>query len=630
MLKKITGILLSAILGMSLLTGCALFGYDNERDYKQVVATIASVTITDESSEENRLHPFVTEEKKIYKYELVSVLNQSGPTLIQNYGYTPEQAVEYLLDQLVTRTLILNEADAQIYFGNIVWGQNEENSVLQSVYTVIDSELASLRNTILEEHGEETSGVEDSQYATDETEASTTYPKQETEEVGPYDGLPHAELVALVVERTKGDLTDDPSKENDDYDEYFAKIDERSDYKLRSMLDTLDLQDVEPWEPDKLRYPGLYGTEEVRSLETEAMRRLVASLKENITEDYRIEEADRKAYLAEIAELEKIGSEKGVPYIYPELGKQKFIAYLIGDGYRENVKINLLEQHITDSVDVTDEEIQAEYDSMLAEQKTKYADIDSFRSDVSASGSDPILYYPNGDYYYVKHILVPFSDEQSAQLSAYTSGEGALLGSEAIRRFKENLGKNVKGYEHRDGEDYGLPKTIDDIYADISSTMAAVRGDLKAADRAFESLIYKYNTDTGIFGNETGYPVRAVFDSDTDEYDSTYMEEFSRAADELYRAGVEGAISKPVTTDYGVHILYLARIVPSVGMTVGLNDYLSYGEHTKIRDKIAEDRRNEKTNQMFSVWQNTKIGYYLTVRKVVTRNEDAYKSLYEA
>ena len=59
------------------------------------VASIKSVTITDESSEENKNNPFVTEKKDIYKYELVNMLNSSGQTMI-SYGYTLEQAVDYL------------------------------------------------------------------------------------------------------------------------------------------------------------------------------------------------------------------------------------------------------------------------------------------------------------------------------------------------------------------------------------------------------------------------------------------------------------------------------------------------------------------------------------------------------
>ena len=201
MRKKIISVFIAVILCISLFTGCSLFTYDTARDYKQIVATVKSVTITDESSEENKNNPFVTEEKKIYKYELVSMLNSTGQNLI-SYGYTLEQAVDYLVNNLVTRELILNEADAQIHFKNITWGQNEENQVLQGIYTTIDSQLASIRNDILTEHGEETADDSSSQEAEDNTE--TTYPVKENPEPGAYDSWAREELIAEVVARLKG------------------------------------------------------------------------------------------------------------------------------------------------------------------------------------------------------------------------------------------------------------------------------------------------------------------------------------------------------------------------------------------------------------------------------------------
>lgn len=63
---------------------------------------------------------------------------------------------------------------------------------------------------------------------------------------------------------------------------------------------------------------------------------------------------------------------------------------------------------------------------------------------------------------------------------------------------------------------------------------------------------------------------------------------------------------------------------------MGLNDYISYGEYTSVREKIEEERRTEKENQMFSVWQNQKIGYYLTVADAVETFEKAYKDLKES
>jgi parvulin-like peptidyl-prolyl isomerase len=107
------------------------------------------------------------------------------------------------------------------------------------------------------------------------------------------------------------------------------------------------------------------------------------------------------------------------------------------------------------------------------------------------------------------------------------------------------------------------------------------------------------------------------------------MEEFSVAAKELFEAGVEGAISQPAVTDYGVHILYLSRIIPSNGLTVGLNDYVSYGERETVYEKIEKTVREEKVNNVFNVWQNNKIGYYQTEAKVIVRNESAFADLKE-
>ena len=603
---------------LGLFTGCSLFKYDNERDYKQVVATVSSVTITDDSSEKNRNNPFVTEEKKIYKYELVSMLNSNGQTLISSYKMTLEQAVDYLVEQLVTRELVLNEADAQIHFGNITWGQNEDNQVLEGIYTTIDSQLASIRNEILSEHGEETTSSSSSSSSSDSK--STTYPTKEVTEPGNYDAFTHDELVAEVVERTKGDLTGDA------LEALRAATDEKSDYKLRATLENLDLQSVDKWVPDTVRYPGLYGTDDVKSLELEAMRRFLTLLKDTVKSDYRVTEADKKVYLAELDALNKIADEKGLSYVYPELGDTKIMNFLAGDNYRDNVKLTLLQKHITDSVDVSDEEVLEAYNDTLAEQKSKYANIDDFYTDVKGGSVDPMVYYPNGDYYFVKHILVPFSDAQKARLTAYKNGEGSTYGAEAIADYKKTLGKEVTGYEHRGGENYGKPISIDAIYADIVREMAKAGGNLKAADRTFDDLIYKYNTDTGIFGKELGYAVKGSL-GEKEEYDSTYMEEFSRAADALYRAGVEGAISEPVVTDYGVHILYLSRVIPAEGMTVGVNDYISYGENSTVYEKIASSKRTSKTNNEFSVWQTQRVGYYKTVAKVIEKNEKAYADL---
>ena len=620
MRKRIISIILTIVMSLTLFTGCSLFEYDAARDYKQVVVTIDSVEIPEVAGANGKV--FTTEKKKIYKYELVNSINGLNPSVFQSY--TVEEVIDILLDQLVQRQLVLNEADAQIYFGNIVWGVNEENQVRKSIYASIDQQLATIRNEILTEHGESIADTEGTQK--DAEEGETTYPTLEEEVVGEYDDYTKEELAVLAT--NKKVAYDEAKNSVTLTDEQKAVILERySEYsktKLIAVIENFELQSAEEWKPAKTSYPGLYGSEDVRSLEIEAMRRFINMMKNTIKEDYRISDSQRRTFLKEISDLEKVANEKGVSYVYPEIGYTQFMEFIVGTQYRENVKISLLEAHITQNIDVTEEEVLSSYNDLLAEQQDKYATAEDFYSDMSG-GNTNIVYYPSSDYYYVKHILVPFSSEQTAQLSAYKSGQGALLGEDAIAKFKENLGKQVKGFEHRNGENYGYPLTIDKIYADITRTMAAAEGSLKASDNAFEKLIYKYNTDDGIFGNELGYAVKAKF-GEGEEYDTTYMEEFSRAADELFRAGVVGAISQPVATDYGVHILYLSKI-PTAGETLALNDYLSYGEKTTVYELLEDELRSSKTQNEFYKWQNAKVGFYQTVKKIVTINEKSYADL---
>ncbi len=601
MYKKIITTILAVIMCLTLFTGCTLFTYDAERDYKQVIATIDSTTITDGSAS------YKTEKKNIYKYQLINSVNTYAPTYIQYYGMTVEEAVDYLAEQLVVTELVLNEADAQLYFGNIEWTNYETNQVRQSVYNSIDSQLASLRNDILTEHGEPVTS--DSTTTDTSTESQSTYAKEEVEEEGAYDHLNSEDLIAEVVLRGLATA---------------EKAEGYSDYKLRLMLEKDDLSSEELWMPGESRYPGRYGSDEVKSLEIEAMRRFVNLLEENVENDYRLTDTQRTKFTKEVNDLKKMGDEQGVSYIYPALIDTEVIDFFIGSQYEKNAKLSLLQSYITDGVDITDEEVRESYQNLLVSQKDSYKTQANFDSAVSG-GSTTILYYPNDSYYFVKHILVPFSDEQTAELKAYTEKYKGIKPQAELDQKKVNLAKEIKGFEHREGENYGKPISIDAIYEDIESVMASAVT-LKDKERAFDSLIYKYNTDPGIFGKELGYQVKKTTG---DAYDETYMKEFSLSAKALYEAGVEGAISPVTVTDYGVHILYLSKIIPSSGITVGINDYISYGERTTVFEKLREEKLTSKTNAIFNEWQNNRIGYYFNLKKIVTMNEATFADLKE-
>lgn len=625
MRKKIVAILLSIVTCFGLMTGCALFEYDSERDYSQAAVTVASYDIT-ETYSDGKTKTYTADEKKIYKYELVSYYNQVASTLINNYKYTPAQVVEYVLSQLVQQTIVLNEVNAQIYFGNIVLGVHDENEIKKNVYSAIDSQLFSLKNEILSSRGETTSSQGDSSDSSEKTE--TTYPVKEEKTVGEYDDYTREELIAEA-------LSDGRSIVKAGDEKAVQKLNEFTKNKLVYLLEKDDLNKEDVWEPAKITYPGVYGTEDNKSLEREAVRRFLTFLRTTVTNDYRVDETERAKCLTDLDRLDAIADEKGITAVYPELykgnpddndGKGAVIEYFIGSSYRNNAKIDLLRDYITYNVDVTDEEVAAKYDELLAGQKANF-NADSSALSKAISNKETVVYYPaNTDIYFVKHILVPFTETQKSLLTARLK-ENSLYTEEQKAAIKKEFGNSITGYVHEGGENSGNPLTLAEIYADVKRTMSAASGSLCDKERAFEDLIFKYNTDTGIFNNELGYSVKVTTG---DKYDEQYMREFSLAAKSLYEAGVVGAISEPAITDYGAHIVYLAQVIPSSGKTLGLNDYLTYGRYTKVSEKIESDLRTEKTNNYFSEWQQTKIGNYLNTDKVITYNDKVYSDLTKA
>lgn len=629
MRKKLIAIILTTVMCFGLLTGCSLFTYNNERDYLQVVATVGSAVIT--GDEEKK---YTAEEKKIYKYELVDSLNNIGSTLINSYGYTAAEAVDYCLGNLISRELVLREAKAQIEFGNIRWTMVEENEVQEAIYDAIDEQLATLRNDILDEHGRPTITVDSSSYADPDAAKDTTYPTLTEEEKGEYDDLGHDTLVERAVEKFEaiGEINKNNTAEVEKATE---RLNSYSDYRLRSLLEHLDLEEkAKPFAPSESSCPGRRGDEDERSVSLEAMRRFMSNLRETVSGDYRLSAAQRTKFTQELNKLDKEAAESDIGSVYPALGDTELIAYLVGDSVRDNKMIDLLEEYITDDVNVTKEDVQAEYDSLLRSQKERYKNASNFSSDVKGGSVDPIVYYPDGTFYYVKHILVPFSDEQTAALDAYKSGQttGYVPSDEQIDEYKLKLGGGVTGYEHVDGEN-GKLMTINEILAEVRREMANAGSNPANLARAFERLIYRFNTDDGIFDNELGYAVTTDYSANSggEQYDTTYMKEFSLAAKTLYDNGNVGDIigdtlDDLVVTDYGVHILYLSKRV--VGEeTIGLNDYVVAGGRETVYDKLEAAVRNEKINEKFTKWQNEKVGYYFTATNIISRNEKAYKDL---
>ncbi|MCH5160807.1 MAG: hypothetical protein J1G04_02135 [Clostridiales bacterium] len=582
--RVLTGILSTVVAGTTL-TGCAFFEHDTERDYQQVAAHIESYVVetpvkVDDGLDEAgfplshiETKKYTTEAIDIYKYDIVQYVNNNISSLQQSYGSDYRSLFRYAVEMLVDIELVENAVDALIDAGEIKWNYHvdedgntvpdytETNAINRQIYSVIDSSLVNLKNEILDERDKPqitTSG--DSNVSTD-----TTYPTK-------------------------------PEEENDE-----------------------DVREYEKWEPSISRYPGLSGDAENRSLDREAVRRLINLLKNRVADDFRVTAEDKRLFEEDENNINKIINEKGIEYVYPALGQTHWIYYITGKSVERSQKISSLQAYLNDTGSVETSEVVKTYTSTLNEQRSAYtADVSEFESAVT--GGSTVLFYPNNNYFYVKHILLPFSDEQKGWLTNYKSKHT----EDEVEEYRKRLVDNIVCYPHLYGEDDKTrPMTVSDVMEIVRSKMLPLSSNVAAADAAFDDLIYLYNTDPGAFNNNKGYVVKYKLNDGENE---TYMQEFADGARYMYdNLNVGEVYYEPVITDYGVHIMYFASTT-KVG-EVALSDYTTPGRLETYYDIFEKQIKSQRESEAYTKWENEVLTY--NFNKHVTLYEKRYKDLWE-
>lgn len=568
MFKRIILCILTVVMAATLLCGCSFFSHNYERDYMQVAAVVDSYEIEnsvfDKETDKTVIKKYTTEKKTIYKRDLVNYVNNNYSSLSQSYPDS-KSLVKHAMEMLVDTELIINEVDALIDAGLIEWGQKQKNAVKQQIYSVIDGSIVTLQNNILEERDKPTISTDN-----EEPSASTTYPVKPVEEV-------------------------------DDDD---------------------DLPEPEPWAPSLSSYPGLFGDSDERSLGREAVKRFIMLLKDRVDGDFRLTADDKKKFEADDKEIDRIINEEGIEYVYGYLGDTHYVYYISGKDIERAQKIRALQTYLTDSVTVYDEEVATSYRNTLNEQMSSYSDDVSAFDSAMSGGSTTVLYYPNNNYFYVKHILLPFSDEQKADLAAYKARLNVT--EDQIEAYRDMLVDGIVCYPHVAGEDdKSHPMTVDEVFNLISAKMTPLKSNVKLADVAFDDLIYLYNTDPGAFGNNKGYVVKYELDVGESE---TYMQEFADAARDMRDTIAVGEVySEKVVTDYGVHIMYYASNTKAGA--VDLYDYTTPGELKTYYDVLAAPIRSTRENAAYNNWEAQVLQYNFDSH--ATLYEKRYKDLWE-
>lgn len=560
MFKRIVVGILSVVLAGGMLTGCTFFSHNYERDYQQVVAVVKPYEIQNEvkTADGTEKKTYTTTEHKIYKRDVVDYMSNNQSDLTQQYS-SMEDIVKHVVKLLVNTEIIASEVDAKIDAGLIEWGQKEINSVNMTVYTVIDKTLVSLKNDILD-------GRDEPKIDTDLEAASAT-----------------------------------PT--------YTIKPDETFD----------EASGVTPevWKPSASQYPGLFGDGDERSLDRQALRAFIALLKSKVKNDFRVTAEDKELFKKDDEEIQKVTDERGLSYVYEMLGDTHYVDYVSKKNVTRSVKLSAFQNYLSTSVTVGEAEVLANYNKTLNAQK------DAFNSnvalfDTAMSGSDTVLYYPNSNYFYVKHILLPFSDEQKADYETYKK----TATDDDAKAYRDMMAENIVCYPHINGEDDKTrPMTVDEVMNVVKAKMKQYENDIARADVAFDDLIYDYNTDPGAFNNNKGYVVK---DADSG---NNYMEEFTDGARKLKKEYKPGQIlPEKVITDYGVHIMYYASNCEAGERA--LNAYTTPGEVTTYYKTVSDDLLKVKRNAVYSAWEKNVLDANYNDEKKVTIYEDRYSDLW--
>lgn len=283
------------------------------------------------------------------------------------------------------------------------------------------------------------------------------------------------------------------------------------------------------------------------------------------------------------AEAEKYWTDNG-------FSREAYAESLQKDAINEAVH-----EYVTKDVAVTDEDIQAEYETLIAENQESYTNDRTYNSDRNAGVT--IAWNPEG-YRAVKHVLIKFDDEQSAlysdlqsQLDSLNAEKDAIVKAQSATEAPE-AEATAEATEEPESTEAPL-RTLEEVNADIAACATEVEAlyaqlmpeaeEVIAAFNAgtsFDELIEKYNDDPGMTSEPNasiGYAVSA----DSTTWDPAFTEGAMSIAE-------VGQISQPVRGSYGIHIIwYMGDVTPG---EVALDE---------IRDGVAEVALNDKIESTY-------------------------------
>lgn len=247
---------------------------------------------------------------------------------------------------------------------------------------------------------------------------------------------------------------------------------------------------------------------------------------------------------------------------YEELGKvyseEKVFQAEIDRIYsilEENKYISKYQEVIQNGLEIVADAAVENYKEKYKRDYELYSNDEAAYHKAMASDASSVYWHYNSgnEYVYVTHILFMFSDEQTAEIekleklykSNSISKDVYETKLEEVRSLDNTIVKYVEN-----GQVKTTTATL--AYQDIINNVNKYNADVQFESRAkeFNKYIYKYNDDEGIMNADFPYVVnldKSVGDQ--------MVESFADESRRLYNEEGLGAVSEPVLSTYGYHVI---------------------------------------------------------------------------
>lgn len=262
-----------------------------------------------------------------------------------------------------------------------------------------------------------------------------------------------------------------------------------------------------------------------------------------------------------------------------------------------------LYEDLVKDIEVSDEDVQAEYQSYVDRDRESYeTDIESYEMYTAYYGNADIYYIPDG-YRLVKHILLETPEDVSAELmdlqaditdaktelDAFIEELYALENvdeeAEVQPREEAEIQKDIDAAQAAYDE---LNRQYEEKEASILPSLAPIIDEINeklVGGATFDEMIAEYNTDPGMASTPDGYQVH----KESIMWEPTFRD----AAMALENIG---DISEPVLTEFGVHIIQYA------GDVQGGPVVMTEEQEEALRETLLTSLQDAEYQKLFAVW----------------------------